>query len=127
MAPMAVSGLALLAVIIGVGIAVKKYQLAEVAAVAPEKVSALTRFVRRDLGQDAFNEKVFMRPGQLLTSLLNIADISVVDGVVRGIGRVAIGGGSALRKSQTGFARSYAAFILIGAIVLIAGIWVVTQ
>jgi NADH-quinone oxidoreductase subunit L len=127
MAPMAVSGLALLAVIIGVGIAVKKYQLAEVEAVAPEKVSALTRFVRRDLGQDAFNEKVFMRPGQLLTSLLNIADISVVDGVVRGIGRVAIGGGSALRKSQTGFARSYAAFILIGAIVLIAGIWVVTQ
>ena len=127
MAPMAVSGLALLAVIIGVGIAVKKYQLAEVAAIAPEKVSALTRFVRRDLGQDAFNEKVFMRPGQLLTSLLNIADISVVDGVVRGIGRVAIGGGSALRKSQTGFARSYAAFILIGAIVLIAGIWVVTQ
>jgi NADH-quinone oxidoreductase subunit L len=127
MAPMAVSGLALLAVIIGVGIAVKKYQLSEVEAVAPEKVSALTSFVRRDLGQDAFNEKVFMRPGQLLTSLLNIADISVVDGVVRGIGRVAIGGGSALRKSQTGFARSYAAFILIGAIVLIAGIWVVTQ
>ena len=127
MPPIAVSGLALLAVVIGVGIAVKKYQLAEVEAVAPEKVSAVTRFVRRDLGQDAFNEKVFMRPGQLLTSLLNIADISLIDGIVRGIGRVAVGGGSILRKSQTGFARSYAAFILIGAIVLIAGIWVVTQ
>jgi len=37
------------------------------------------------------------------------------------------GAGSVLRKSQTGFARSYAAFILIGAIALIAGIWVVTQ
>jgi NADH-quinone oxidoreductase subunit L len=51
----------------------------------------------------------------------------VVDGAVRGIGRTALGAGSVLRKTQTGFARSYAALILIGAIVLIAGIWVITQ
>jgi NADH-quinone oxidoreductase subunit L len=125
--PIVVSGLALTAVVIGLAIAVVKYQLSDVDAVAPEKVSALTRFVRRDLGQDAFNEAVFMRPGQTLTTLLNIADISVVDGAVRGIGNLAVGGGSLLRRTQTGFARSYAAFILIGAVVLIAGIWVVTQ
>ena len=83
--------------------------------------------MRRDLGQDAFNEAVFMRPGQSLTKLLVASDDRVIDGAVRGIARVAIGSGSALRKTQTGFARSYAAFILIGAIVLIAGIWVVTQ
>jgi len=127
LAPAVVSGLALLAVVVGVAIAILKYQLSDVEAIAPEKVSALTRLVRRDLGQDAFNEAVFMRPGQSLTSLLVATDSAVVDGAVRGIGRVAIGSGSALRKSQTGFARSYAAFILIGAVALIAGIWVVTQ
>jgi NADH-quinone oxidoreductase subunit L len=31
-----------------------------------------------------------------------------------------------LRRSQSGFARSYAALILVGAVALIAGIWVVT-
>jgi NADH-quinone oxidoreductase subunit L len=54
-------------------------------------------------------------------------DETVVDGAVRLVGRTAVGAGSELRKTQTGYARSYAALILIGAIALIAGIWVVTQ
>jgi NADH-quinone oxidoreductase subunit L len=125
--PIVVSGLALLAVVIGVAIALAKYQFAEVAAEAPENVSALTRFVRKDLGQDAFNEAVFMRPGLALTELAEQVDISVIDGAVRGVGAAAVDSGSALRKSQTGFARSYAAFILVGSIALLLGIWVVTQ
>ena len=125
--PIVVSGMALVAVAIGVAIAIKKYQLSKVEAVAPQNVSIFTRIARKDLMQDAFNEAVFMRPGQALTSLLVKGDESVVDGTVRGIGRTALGAGAALRKTQTGFARSYAAFILIGAIALIAGIWVVTQ
>jgi len=40
---------------------------------------------------------------------------------------MALGSGFALRKIQTGFARSYAALILIGAVTLIAAIWVITQ
>jgi NADH-quinone oxidoreductase subunit L len=124
--PMVVSGLALLAVAIGVAIAVMKYQLSEVDDTAPQDVSIFTRIARKDLMQDSFNEAVFMRPGQALTSLLVKGDESVVDGAVRGIGRTALGAGATLRKTQTGFARSYAALILIGAIVLIAGIWVVT-
>ena len=104
-----------------------KYQLSEVDAIAPQDVSVFTRIARKDLLQDSFNEAVFMRPGQALTSLLVKGDANVVDGAVRGIGRTALGAGSVLRKTQTGFARSYAALILIGAIVFIAGIWVVTQ
>jgi NADH-quinone oxidoreductase subunit L len=127
LAPILVSALALTAVAIGVAIALMKYQFADVAAVAPVDVSALTRLVRNDLGQDAFNEAVFMRPGIALTELAQKADESVVDGAVRGVGRLATGSASVLRRSQTGFARSYAAFILIGAVILIAGIWVVTQ
>jgi NADH-quinone oxidoreductase subunit L len=127
LAPIVVSGMALTAVVIGVAIALLKYQFAEVSNVAPEDVSVLTRFARKDLGQDAFNEAVFMRPGLAITELAEQVDVSVIDGAVRGVGRMATGSGSILRRTQTGFARSYAAFILIGAIALIAGIWVVTQ
>ena len=125
--PIVVSGMALVAVAIGVAIAIVKYQLAEVDSVAPQDVSIFTRIARKDLMQDSFNEAVFMRPGQALTALLVKGDESVVDGAVRGVGRTALGAGAALRKTQTGFARSYAALILIGAVALIAGIWVVTQ
>ena len=125
--PAVVSGLALLAVAIGVAIAVRKYHLSEVDRKAPHDVSVFTRIARKDLMQDSFNEAVFMRPGQVLTSLLVKGDEKVVDGAVRGVGRTALSAGAVLRQTQTGFARSYAALILIGAIVLIAGIWVVTQ
>jgi NADH-quinone oxidoreductase subunit L len=124
--PIVVSGLALTMVAIGVAIAVIKYQLSEVDSVAPEKVSIFTRIARRDLLQDDVNEALFMRPGQALTSALVKVDDSVVDGAVRGVGKMALGSGSALRETQTGFVRSYAALILIGAAALIAAIWVVT-
>jgi NADH-quinone oxidoreductase subunit L len=77
--------------------------------------------------QDSINESLFMRPGQALTRLLVKADDSVVDGTVRLVGRTAVASGSELRKTQTGFARSYAVLILLGAIALMVGIWVVTQ
>jgi len=124
--PMVVSGLALLMVAIGVAIAVLKYQLSDVDNVAPEDVSIFTRIARRDLLQDDINETLFMRPGQALTSALVKVDESVVDGAVRGVGKMAMGSGSTLRKTQTGFVRSYAVLILIGAATLIAAIWVVT-
>ena len=127
LSPMVVSGLALLMVAIGVAIAVMKYQLSDVDSVAPEDVSIFTRIARRDLLQDDINEALFMRPGQVLTAALVKVDESVVDGAVRGIGQMAIGSGSTLRRTQTGFVRSYAMLILVGAAALIAAIWVVTQ
>jgi len=125
--PIVVSAMAVTAVLIGVGIALAKYQFSEVDAEAPQNVSIFTRIARKDLMQDSVNESLFMRPGQALTRLLVKTDENVVDGAVRLVGRTAVGAGSELRKTQTGFARSYAALILIGAIALIAGIWVVTQ
>ena len=124
--PIVVSGLALLMVAIGVALAVVKYQLSEVDSVAPENVTEFTRVARRDLLQDDINEALFMRPGQAITSALVKIDQNVIDGAVHGIGKMALGSGSFLRKSQTGFVRSYAVLILIGAVALIAAIWVVT-
>ena len=125
--PIVVSAMALGAVVIGVAIALAKYQFSEVDELAPENVSLFTEIARKDLMQDSFNEAVFMRPGQLLTKVLVKGDENVVDGTVRTVARIVMGSGSTLRKTQTGFARSYAALILIGAVLLIAGIWVVTQ
>jgi NADH-quinone oxidoreductase subunit L len=125
--PIVVSGLALTMVAIGVAVAFAKYSRQQVANVAPENVSVFTKIARQDLMQDRFNEAIFMRPGQALTSTLVAADEAVVDGAVRGVGTIAMGSGSALRGVQNGFVRSYAALILIGAVALIAAIWVVVQ
>jgi NADH-quinone oxidoreductase subunit L len=125
--PIVVSALALTMVAAGVAIALLKYQFKDVAAVAPTEVSLATRFARNDLGQDAFNEAVFMRPGQALTRGLVTVDEVVIDGAVRGVGAMAVGSGSTLRRTQSGYVRSYAALILIGAVALLAAIWVVTQ
>jgi len=124
--PIVVSGLALTMVAIGVALAFVKYQLSEVDAVAPENVTEFTQIARRDLLQDDINEALFMRPGQMITSALVKFDQIVIDGAVRGIGQIAMGSGSSLRRTQTGFVRSYAMLILIGAAALIAAIWVVT-
>ena len=125
--PIVVSGLALTMVAIGVAIAFYKYSRGEVANTAPENVSVFTRVARQDLMQDRFNEAAFMRPGQALTATLVATDELVVDGTVRGVGSIAMGSGSALRGLQNGFVRSYAALILVGAVALVAAIWVVVQ
>ncbi|CAB4334367.1 unannotated protein [freshwater metagenome] len=126
LSPMIVSILALVLVVLGVSLAVIKYFLNEVPETVPENVTIFTKLARRDLLQDAFNEAAFMRPGQSLTRALVKTDVAVIDGAVRGIARLASGSGKALRTTQTGFVRSYAMWILLGAIALIAAIWMVT-
>ena len=125
--PIVVSGLALTMVAIGIAIAFVKYSRQDVPSVAPEDVSVFTKIARQDLLQDRFNETVFMRPGQVLTTTLVATDEVVIDGTVRTVGKIAMGSGSALRGLQNGFVRSYAALILLGAVALVAAIWVVVQ
>jgi len=124
--PITVSVIALTLVAIGVGYAIFKYR-AESNPNTPENVSIFTRIARRDLMQDAFNEAVFMRPGQVLTKSLVSIDENVIDGAVSGVGSAAVGSGQLLRKLQTGFVRSYAALMLLGVALLLLAIWVVTQ
>jgi NADH-quinone oxidoreductase subunit L len=123
--PIVVSGLALTMVAIGVAIAFFKYSRQEVAAVAPENVSVFIKIARQDLMQDRFNETVFMRPGAQLTQVLVKTDEVIIDGAVRGVGQFAMNSSSLLRGVQSGFVRSYAALIFVGAALLIGAIWVV--
>ncbi|GAA3017644.1 NADH-quinone oxidoreductase subunit L [Kitasatospora albolonga] len=88
--------------------------------VTPPVGSLLTRAARRDLLQDDFNHAVLVRPGSALTASLVYADSKVVDGTVNGVA-AAIGGISArLRRTQTGFVRSYALSMFGGTLVLVA-------
>ena len=123
--PIVVSAMVLTMVAVGVTIAFYKYARQKVEAIAPIDVSVFTKIARQDLLQDRFNEAVFMRSGQMLTTTLVATDEAVIDGAVRGVGKLALSSGAGLRGLQNGFVRSYAAMILIGAVVLIAAIWVV--
>ena len=123
--PIVVSVMTLLVVIIGVSIAVIKYR-GDQLAIAPAKVSLLTKAARRDLFQDDLNEVIFMRPGQSLVSNLLSLDYLIIDGLVRAVGSVSITAGSKLRTLQNGYVRSYALMTVIGALALLIVIWAVT-
>ncbi len=56
----------------------------------------------------------------------HVVDEGVIDGTVNGVGRVARESGSELREIQSGNARSYATWVVIGAVgvtVLMIGLW----
>ena len=126
LAPLVVTGLAMLAVAIGVSIAVAKYGRKAIPVSAPTDVTVWTKVARRDLLQDDFNETVFMRPGQSLTRVLAFLDKKVVDGAVSGVGAMTLRLSGDLRKTQTGYVRSYALLILLGTVAILAAILVVT-
>jgi NADH-quinone oxidoreductase subunit L len=109
----------LVVVAIGVGISVWIFgPRREIPVTQPANPSFLTVAGRNDLYGDAFNEAVFMRPGQQLTAGLVRLESSGIDGAVNGTA-AAIGGMSArLRRVQNGFVRSYALTMTVGAAIV---------
>jgi NADH-quinone oxidoreductase subunit L len=116
--------IALVLVLCGIGIAWAMYGRVPVPATAP-RGSFVTAAARRDLYGDAFNESVLMRPGQWLARLSVFFDSRGVDGLVNTLAAAVGGSSGRLRKIQTGYARSYALSMLIGAVLLVAGLLVV--
>ncbi|RMI33372.1 NADH-quinone oxidoreductase subunit L [Nocardia stercoris] len=117
-----VTALALVVVAIGVGIAVRQYWAREVPRTAPAEVSALTVAARADLYGDAINEAVFMRTGQGLTQGLGLFDVRGIDGLVDATGALIGGISSRVRRVQTGFVRSYALSMFVGATLVVAAL-----
>ena len=120
LSPLLVSAFAIGAVALGVLLAYLKYVRQPIPELAPTDVSIFTRAARRDLYQDAFNEAVFMRPGQYLTRSLGFLDRVFIDGTVNGIGALFGGTSVRVRRLQTGYVRTYSLFILGGAAILVA-------
>ena len=116
--------IALVLAVVGVGVAWAMYGRVTIPALAP-RGSVLTRAARADLYGDAFNESVLMRPGQWLTRLSVFFDSRGVDGLVNTTAATIGGSSSRLRRLQNGFVRSYALSMLIGAVLIVAGLLVV--
>ena len=73
---------------------------------------------RRNLYGDAFNQSVFEKPGIYLTRALVYFDNKGIDGLVNGLAAAVGGGSGRLRRTQTGFVRSYALSMLGGALLV---------
>jgi NADH-quinone oxidoreductase subunit L len=110
----------------GVAVAWMVFGRSEIAATQPQRVSWATTAARRDLYGDAFNEAVFMRPGQHLVRGLRYMDDNIIDRMVNGLAGAVGGTSGSVRRLQTGFVRSYALTFLGGALLAIVATLAVT-
>ena len=120
-----IPGLVTLAlVLIGIAIAWARYGRQEIPVTAPAG-RLVTVAARKDLYGDAINESVLMRPGQWLTRLSVYFDNRGVDGLVNTLAATMGGTSGRLRRLQTGFVRSYALSMLVGAVLLVGALLLV--
>ncbi|MDG3013707.1 NADH-quinone oxidoreductase subunit L [Speluncibacter jeojiensis] len=114
-----VSVITLVVVLAGVAVAYRQYARREIPVTAPEPVSALTTAARRDLYGDTVNESMFVHGGGALTRTLVQVDDRGIDGAVSALAAFVSAASSAMRRLQTGFVRSYALTMFVGAVALI--------
>jgi NADH-quinone oxidoreductase subunit L len=115
---------ALVLVAIGIVIAWVMYGRREVPVVAPAG-NPVTVAARKDLYGDAINEGLLMRPGQWLTRLSVYFDNRGIDGLVNTVAATFGGTSGRMRRLQTGFVRSYALSMLVGAALLVGALLLV--
>lgn len=116
---LAITGLAVLVVAVGVGVAFWFVGQKDVPREAPEDVSFVTRAARADVYGDAINDELVVKPGKRLTAGLLTLDRTVVDGLFSG-GALTVGGiGALVRRAQNGFVRSYALSLLGGVLLVV--------
>ncbi|MHB1593214.1 MAG: NADH-quinone oxidoreductase subunit L [Streptosporangiaceae bacterium] len=118
------SFLSLALVVVGGLLAWAMYGRREVPVTAPHG-NPLTVAARKDLYGDAFNESVLMRPGQWLARLSVFFDNRGVDGLVNTLAATVGGTSGRTRKVQTGYVRSYALSMLVGAVLLVGALLLV--
>ncbi len=106
-------------VAIGAGLAWYLVGRRDVPRTAPTDVSFATRAARADLYGDAINDVLVVQPGGALVRNLVAIDKKGIDGVVEGGSLGASGIGLILRRTQTGYVRSYALSLLGGALLVV--------
>jgi NADH-quinone oxidoreductase subunit L len=119
---LAISVIVVLIVAVGVAVAWWFVQRNEVPRVAPQDVSFATRAARAELYGNEINDELAVKPVGALVSGLTYADTHGVDGFVEGTARAVGGTGLVLRRVQTGFVRSYALSLLVGAVLVVAAL-----
>jgi NADH-quinone oxidoreductase subunit L len=119
-----VGGATLALVAVGIVIAYLMYGRRDVPVTAPAG-SLVTVAARKELYGNAVNESLLMRPGQWLTRLSVYFDNRGVDGIVNTVAATFGGSSGRLRRVQTGFVRSYALSMLVGAVLLVGALLLV--
>jgi NADH-quinone oxidoreductase subunit L len=94
-------------------------------ALTPQPAGPLVTAARANLYGDAVNEAIFEMPGKYLTRALVYFDNKGIDGLVNGLAALVGGGSGRLRRTQTGFVRSYALSMLGGALLVAVAFLVV--
>jgi NADH-quinone oxidoreductase subunit L len=115
---------ALVLAVAGAALAWALYGRRPVPVTAPAARFPVTA-ARRDLYGDAVNESLLMRPGQWLTRLSVYFDNRGVDGLVNTVAATVGGTSGRVRRVQTGFVRSYALSMFIGAVLLVGALLLV--
>ncbi|MDO4242180.1 MAG: NADH-quinone oxidoreductase subunit L [Actinomyces sp.] len=113
--------LTLALVVIGALTAWVMYARREVPVVV-QPGNALVEAARHDLYQDSVNEALAMRPGQGLVIAATVSDRHLVDGAVEGVARATAGLGRLVRRTESGFVRSYAGYMLAGAVLALIAV-----
>jgi len=111
----------LVVVIIGAIIGWVSYARKDVPIEAP-RGNVLTRAARQDLYGDAVNDVLVVEPTYRTADVLTTFDNKAVDGFVTWTARFVGDLSQRLRRSQTGFARSYALSMVGGAIILVVAL-----
>nr|WP_249228339.1 NADH-quinone oxidoreductase subunit L [Kutzneria sp. CA-103260] len=111
--------------VIGAGLAWLFVGRKDVPVERPAKVAWPVRAARADLYGNAVNEALFAKPGEVLTRGLVVMDDKGVDGAVTGLAGILGFLSSLLRRTQTGFVRSYALTMLGGSVLIVAALLMV--
>jgi NADH-quinone oxidoreductase subunit L len=115
---------ALVLIVAAVVLAWAMYGRRPVPATAPAGRFAVIA-ARKDLYGDTVNESLLMRPGQWLTRLSVYFDNRGVDGLVNTVAATVGGTSGRVRRVQTGFVRSYALSMFVGAVLLVGALLLV--
>jgi NADH-quinone oxidoreductase subunit L len=119
-----VTGLTLLVVVLGGVLSVALFRNGT--ALHEQPAGPLVVAARANLYGDAVNEAIFEKPGVYLTRALVFLDNRGLDGLVNGLAAMVGGGSGRLRRTQTGFVRTYALSMLGGALLVVAAMLAVT-
>ena len=95
-------------------------------ALVEQPAGPVVTAARRNLYADTVNEALFEKPGLYLTRALVYFDSRGLDGLVNGLAATVGGGSGRLRRTQTGFVRTYALSMLGGALIVVAAMLAVT-
>ena len=115
-------GAAVVVVLIGLGLAYRIFlEIPGAASRIATRFGALYRILLGKYYIDEFYHGLFVRPlVAIAEEWYTTIDVAVIDGIVNGVAKIVRWGSGIIRRVNTGYVRSYAFYIFLGAVVIIA-------